>query len=582
MHVRTWGYANLGMYHRLNDMATRVVASWYQLQQDNTTLWPEPPKGEDARPNFSSFTNKRKGLLHPSTDDKQEVIVNKYVDVQGFGKPGKDHTILAQEIAAEGHVLVKNTGNLLPINQHGLSGSSQPDPNKKMKVGIFGEDAGPVNDPKWPNQCEDRACNEGTLAVGWGSGAAEFPFLIDPAQALEKAFNTSTVEVSTSLSNKPHDVPKDLSNMEICFAFVNSDAGEGFKSWNGISDRKDLSIQKGGNDLIGAVSKTCKNTVVVIHTVGPVIVEKWADKPNVKAIIFANLPGEKSGYGFTDVLFGLRDATGRLPYTVGKSLDDFGPGAQVMYKPKPKTAPQQSFKEGLFIDYRYFDRDQIAPRYPFGFGLSYTIWSLTNLEIVSLKAASPLPSPRPSDPEILPPSYQTELPDISTTFFPADFRKLKKYIYPYLTPSIPIVRSPYPYPKGYSTPNLPSQAGGGQGGNPSLYDNHINITVSIKNTGSRTGKQVLQLYLTFPPNIRDEITNEKIETPVRVLRAFEKVQCQPGEEKSVSMTLDRRALSFWSRGRQNWVMPAGTFGVQVGFSSRDLILNGTWDGQAAT
>lgn len=557
---------------RLDDMVTRIVAAWYQLEQDNTTTWPEPKKGEDARPNFSSFTDEKLGYLHPATDDKQKVIVNKFVDVQGYGKEGRDHTVLAQEVAAEGHILVKNEG-VLPINEHGLSGS-QPALGAKIKVGVFGEDAGPVNNPKWPNQCEDRNCNEGTLAVGWGSGASEFPFLITPIHALETSFNRTTVDLRSSLTNDPREVP-DLKSMDLCLAFANSDAGEGFHSWEGISDRKNLKLQKGGEALIKEVVKTCQNTVVVIHAVGPVDIEEWVDHPNVKAIILANLPGEKSGFALTDVLFGVVDASGRLPYTMGKSLADYGPG--IMYKSTPKQAPRQVFTEGPFIDYRHFDQAQISPRYPFGFGLSYTTWSLSNLVIKELKPKSPLPSPRPDT--LPPPTYPTSIPEPSTAFFPDNFRKLKKYIYPYLPSTYTIDRSPYPYPLGYNTPHPPSQAGGGQGGNPSLFDPHIEVSVTLKNTGSRTGKQVVQLYIAFPANIKDDVTGRKVEIPPRQLRAFEKVECEGGEEKVVSMRVDRRGLSYWSTGRQNWVMPVmeeGGFGVQVGFSSRDLRVNGTW------
>ena len=553
---------------RLDDMVTRIVAAWFQMEQDNTTIWPEPKQG-DARPNFSSFTDEKLGSLHPATDDKQKVVVNKFIDVQGIGKPGRDHSVLAQEIAAEGHVLVKNEG-VLPINEHGLSGS-QPAPGAIIKVGVFGEDAGPVNNPEWPNQCEDRGCNDGTLAVGWGSGASRFPFLVTPVHALETSFNRTTVGLRSSLTNNPKDVP-DLKGMDLCFAFANADAGEGFHKWRGNSDRKNLNIQKGGDALIKAVAKTCRNTVVVIHAVGPVIVEEWADHPNVKAIILANLPGEKSGFALTDVLFGVADASGRLPYTVGKSIADFGPG--VMVKPKPKQAPRQVFTEGPFIDYRHFDKAEITPRYPFGFGLSYTTWTLSNLKITELKPKSPLPSPRPD--LIAPPTYTTTLPEPSTVFYPDNFRKLKKYIYPYLPSSYTIDRSPYPYPTGYNTPRSPSQAGGGQGGNPSLFEPHIEVSVTLKNTGTRTGKQVVQLYIVYPPDIIDDITGKEIDMPPRQLRAFEKVEVPDGKEEVVKMQVDRRALSYWSVGRQNWVMPTGQFGIQVGFSSRDLKVNGTW------
>ena len=138
---------------RLNDATTRIVAAWYQVGQDK---WPE------GGPNFSSWTDEEIGLIHFASGENTSGVVNKFVDVQGFGKEFHGH--LAKEIAVEGTVLVKNEANVLPLDRKGA-----PDlPNGlKFNVGIFGEDAGPG---KGPNFCKDRACNQGTLASGWGSG----------------------------------------------------------------------------------------------------------------------------------------------------------------------------------------------------------------------------------------------------------------------------------------------------------------------------------------------------------------------------------------------------------------------------
>ena len=564
---------------RVDDMVTRTVAAWYQLGQDNETVWPKPKKGQDARPNFSSFSDLKVDLIHPATDDATKAVVNKFVNVQGFGEEGEDdHRVLAQIVAAEAHVLVKNEDGILPINEHGVSGDGKPE-GVLTQVGILGEDAGPAPDTTlgpWPNQCEDRSCNDGTLAVGWGSGAANFPFLETPLHALQTSFDEKSVNLTLSLSNDVKKLPKDLSNMNLCLVFVNSDAGEGFHHWQGFDDRKDLYPQKGGDALVKAVADKCKQTIVVVHAVGPVVVERWVDHPNVKAIVLAHLPGEKSGSALTDVLFGLVDASGRLPYTIGKSLKDYGPGGQVMWKAKPHTAPQQNFDEGLLIDYRHFDNHSIEPRYEFGFGLSYTTWELSNLILTELKPKSPLPSPRP-DTEFAPPSYPTAIPDKASAYYPPAFRRLKKYIYPYLDPRTRITEGVYPYPSGYNTLQPPSPAGGGEGGNPNLWDEYLSVNVTVKNSADRRGSQVVQVYLSFPSDVTDESTGQRIEFPVRVLRGFEKIEVDAGREVEVEIRLNRRDLSYWSVGRENWVMPVeGQFGVAVGRSSRDLVLQGKW------
>ena len=556
---------------RLDDMATRIVAAWYQLGQDDKGRWPNLPPEGDGRPNFSSWTYDKVGKIHEGSDDPTTAVVNRFIDVQGQGSDF--HGRLAQEIASEGTVLVKNEGNILPLNPKGRTDPDRPADTGKYKVGIFGEDA--VSNPDGPNACPDRGCNAGTLASGWGSGAVDFPHLVPPIEALESSFDLESALITLTPTN---DLPKhwrsSLGRQDLCIVFINSDAGEGYISWNGITDRKDLYPQKGGDELVKRVAEECFHTVVVVHAVGPVVLERWIDLPNVKAVILANLPGEESGNAIADVLFGRVDASGRLPYTVGKSLSDYGPGGQIMYKPNG-LAPQQNFKEGLLIDYRHFDNHSITPRYEFGFGLSYTTFTFSNLILKTLKPKSPFPSPRP-DEQILPPTYSPDIPDPSSALFPANFKKLHKRIYPYINSTKEIKTGSYPYPPGYNDHQYPSPAGGGEGGNPSLYDEHVLVSVDLKNTGTRTGKQVVQVYLSFPTNVIDPSTGRRIDFPVRVLRAFEKVELAAGDVTTVELRLTRRDLSYWSVGFQNWVMPDGDIVVAVGASSRDLPLSGTW------
>ena len=115
---------------RIDDMATRVVATWYQLGQDKD--YPEP--------NFSSWTKNDTGLLYFGSKEPPYAVVNKHVDVQA------DHAKLARKIAADAIALLKNEGNALPLGQ-------------PMKIGIYGSDAGPGNGP---NACPYRGCNQGT------------------------------------------------------------------------------------------------------------------------------------------------------------------------------------------------------------------------------------------------------------------------------------------------------------------------------------------------------------------------------------------------------------------------------------
>lgn len=550
---------------RLNDMVTRIVAAWYHFRQDS---WEKPPPDGKGGPNFSSWTNERIGGLHPgSPDDVTKEVVNRYVNAQGKGP--RAHSNVARRVAAEGTILLKNVDGTLPFSRD----VSKPD--GKYRIGIYGEDAGRG---RGPNACPDRGCNQGTLASGWGSGAVDFPYLVTPWEALRSAWSAETVDVRGYLTN---NVPmQDLVDQDLCLVFANSDGGEGFVRSDGTAgDRNDLFLQRNGTQLVEGVSRSCGGgrgkTVVVVHSIGPVVIDPWIDLPGVQAVVYANLPGQESGNALADVLFGDVDASGRLPYTIGRSLQDYGPGAQVLYE-TDEPFPQVSLDQGLYIDYRYFDHYNITPRYEFGFGLSYTTFEFSSLEIRHLQEKSRLPDRRPKD-QIKPPKYENKPQTPASSLVPAGFRLLSKYVYPYLLDYTGTKPAAYPYPDGYHKKQRPSAAGGGPGGNPSLYEPMLELSVNLTNTGSRPGKEVVQIYVSFPDRVVEHgglgWSREEIEFPDRVLRNFSKVLLQPGEMVTVKMTLSRKDLSYWSVRAQNWVLPTeGKFRIWAGRSSRDLPL----------
>lgn len=551
---------------RLNDMVTRIVAAWYHFRQDS---WEPPAPEGDGGPNFSSWTKDRVGHLHQGSPDNDAMgVVNKFVDAQGTGEHA--HSIVARHIAAEGTVLLKNINNTLPLSR------AQTAPNGKYRVGVYGEDAGPG---QGPNACVDRGCNQGTLASGWGSGAVDFPYLISPWEALQYAWSKDSVDVKAYLTNNV--APQDLEEQDLCLVFVNADGGEGFIRSGGIdADRNDLFLQKNGTQLVEGVAKHCGGgqgkTVVIVHAIGPVVMESWIDLPGIHAVLYANLPGQESGNALMDVLFGDVDASGRLPYTIGRRLEDYGPGAQVLYEHPDPSIPQVDLDQGLYVDYRYFDKFNITPRFEFGFGLSYTTFDYSALSIEKLQKKSQWPSKRPTS-EVEPPAYDDVHSSPTDSLFPPGFRALRKYIYPYLATLEGTEPGTYPYPEGYNKHQNPSAAGGGPGGNPSLYEPMLELTIEVTNTGTRTGQDVVQVYVSFPEDVAEHRglgwSRESIEFPERVLRNFSKVLLQPGETRNVKMTLTRKDLSYWSVRAQNWVLPTeGKFRIWAGRSSRDLPL----------
>lgn len=95
----------------------------------------------------------------------------------------------------------------------------------------------------------------------------------------------------------------------------------------------------------------------------------------------------------------------------------------------------------------------------------------------------------------------------------------------------------------------------------------MTATVTVTNTGSRTGKTVVQLYVSD--------VESTVIRPVRELKGFEKVELRPGESKQVTFTLDKRSFAYWNQEIHDWHVETGMFNIEIGQSSRDIVLTGS-------
>ncbi|KAJ6508317.1 glycoside hydrolase family 3 protein [Mycena sanguinolenta] len=439
---------------RVDNMALRTLAAWYKLGQDSGY----PPV------NFDSHNNS-------APDDEQ-------VNVQG------DHKILIREIGKASTVLLKNVGGTLPFA------------NIKT-IGIIGNGAGPA--AHGPNEFPDRQGDDGVLAMGWGSGTATFPYLITPLDAITAQAAQDGTTVTSSLSDTDLAAAATVaSGKDVALVFITADSGEGGGLVEGnAGDRNDLQAWHNGDALVQQVAQFNPNTIVVVNSVGPIVVEAWIDHPNVTALVWSGLPGQEAGNSVTDILYGAYNPSGRLPYTIGKAITDYA--AQVIYT---STTPILSipYSEGIFIDYRHFDAAGITPRFEFGFGLSYTTFAYSDLSITGS-------------------------------------------------------------PRGGVAPTGP-----GSSLDPWLHDPVVTVRFTVKNTGKLAGHEIPQLYVSLP-----ESTN----SPPRMLRGFDSVFIAPGETQSVTLQLSRFDVATWDVVQQRWQVPAGTIGISIGASSRDIRLSGS-------
>lgn len=159
---------------------------------------------------------------------------------------------------------------------------------------------------------------------------------------------------------------------DACLVFINAMATEGWDR-DGLHD--DFS-----DGLVLNVASKCANTIVVIHAAGVRLVEQWIDHPNVTGTIFAHLPGQDSGHALVKLLYGEAEFSGKLPYTIAKNESDYSV-YETCGRIDNGTNPQCDFREGVYIDYRAFDAQDITPRFEFGFGLSYTTFDYSDIRL---------------------------------------------------------------------------------------------------------------------------------------------------------------------------------------------------------
>ncbi|KAJ7119502.1 glycoside hydrolase family 3 protein [Mycena epipterygia] len=455
---------------RLDDMATRIIAGWYLVHQD---------AGNYPATNFDAF--------NPANE-----ATNEHIDVQ------EDHYKVVREIGAASTVLLKNTGAALPLK-------------KPRSIVLIGSDAGPGK--IGPNEFADQGGVDGILAMGWGSGTANFTYLVSPLEAIQRRAREDRTSVSWILDDFDTDRAGNMAiGRSAALVFLSSDSGEDYITVDGNEgDRKNLTAWHNGDDLVLAVAAQNNNTIVVIHSVGPLILEPWIDHPNVTAVLWAGVPGQEAGNSITDVLYGDWNPSGRLPYTIAKQASDYP--AQLVLGGQPTDILSIPYTEGLNVDYRHFDSFNITPRFEFGFGLSYTNFTYSHLHIAKV-------------------GHQA-----STD---ADLEES--------------------WAAGNATPIA-------VGSSTALWLHRpfFNVTFEVENTGPVWGGDIPQLYLHMPVSSGE---------PPSILKGFTNVEVLPDAKKKVAITLSRYDLSYWDTVAQGWRRPNGTIGVTIGTSSRDARLTG--------
>ncbi|MEF2070600.1 beta-glucosidase [Consotaella aegiceratis] len=254
--------------------------------------------------------------------------------------------------------------------------------------------------------------------------------------------------------------------------FANSVVGEDGEG----ADRKDLNLAAGQDELIAALSKVCRRIVVVLATPDAVLMPWLGD---VAAVVQTFFGGQGVGWAVARILFGKANPCGKLSATFPKRLEDV-PG----YLTYPGENGRHLYAEGIYVGYRGYDKRDIEPLFPFGFGLSYTTFTYSGLRL-----------------------------DRSA------------------------VRG--------------SEA--------------VTVSFQVTNAGSVAGKEICQLYL--------RPINPRLARPPRELKGFAKVALEPGETKTVRITVAPRDFRYYDPAHCDWVLDDSWIAVEIGASSRDIRLS---------
>ncbi|WP_333819021.1 glycoside hydrolase family 3 N-terminal domain-containing protein [Ohtaekwangia sp.] len=371
-----------------------------------------------------------------------EKPVTNFKDYPEFGSKAFEQS--AYQAASEAITLLKNNNNLLPFR-------------KTARILVTG-----------PNANTMRALNGGWSYSWQGEKADEFGekynTILEALQLKGGKQNITFIQGVAYNNGGKYWEEKDVDIDAAVKAAASVDyivACVGENSYTEKpGDLHDLTLSANQLALVKALNKTGKPVILVLNEGRPRLIS--AIEKDVQAVVHLYLPGNLGGDAAADVLYGNVNPSGKLPYTYPMYANTL-----VTYDHKPSE--EQNKMQGVY-DYE----SDFAIQYPFGFGLSYTSFTYSDLQVS----------------------------------------------------------------KASFTP-----------------DEKITVSVTVKNTGSREGKEVVQLFVS---DLYASVTPD-----VKRLRGFEKITLKPGESQKVTFTLGARDIAFVGKDL-HWIVEKGEYEVNIG------------------
>lgn len=273
----------------------------------------------------------------------------------------------ARKIAEEAVVLLKNENSILPLNKTQIK-----------SIAVIGENA-------------DRK-----HAYGGGSSAIKAKYEITPLEGLKNKlggsvninyaqgyksttlFNWSDGRIDTGKSDADYvkrlrdEAVETAKNSDYVIMFMGLNHDFDMES----VDRTEMTLPYEQDALIKGILEVNNNVIVVLISGQPVEMNEWIN--NTPAVIQGWYSGSEAGNVFADILFGDVNPSGKLPFTFPKKLEDT---PAFKFGDIPGDGLEVEYKEGVFVGYRYYDSFNVEPLFPFGHGLSYTEFEISDLKL---------------------------------------------------------------------------------------------------------------------------------------------------------------------------------------------------------
>ncbi len=275
-----------------------------------------------------------------------------------------EHASFARKVAEEGIVLLKNKGNILPLN------------NSKT-IALIGA-----------NAMRENAMGGGSSQVQPRYEITPFAGLINRIKDTSKIVFSAGYRISKQTDNKLNDLlvkeaVATAKKAEVAIIVGGWTHGFDYSVWADNKydaegqDKPDMKMPFNQDSLINEVLKVNPNTIVVLFGGGALDISKWEKK--VKAILYVGYPGQEGGNALARIIYGDVNPSGKLTFSWPKHLED-SPAHKIGEYPGKNM--EVNYKDDIYVGYRYFDTYKVKPQFSFGYGLSYSSYTYDNLEII--------------------------------------------------------------------------------------------------------------------------------------------------------------------------------------------------------